>query len=88
MFAVDGIGEICACRVIAAAERNLRECAFGGQNASEVWGGQRVFQVGHETAKEKSPFVPAGNDCSFVSVRVEKSLTSQKRRDQLLKVCH
>ena len=29
-------------KVIAAAERNLRECAFGGKNTSEVWGGLPV----------------------------------------------
>lgn len=28
--------------VLAAAERNVRECVFGGQNSSELWGGVPV----------------------------------------------
>ena len=32
-------------KTIAAAERNMRQCAFGGQNTSEVWGGLPVVIV-------------------------------------------
>ena len=68
-------------KVLAAAERNTRECIFGGHNANEIWGGLPVVLLFGDDYQ----LMPVQKDGAIHGYSARQGMAVQRRTNKMTK---